>query len=53
VTPGRDDPDARGAGGPVPGGPVAPLVERFLVRPKLERIFDYRTERLPELLAPG
>ncbi len=22
------------------------LVERFLVRPKLERIFDYRTERL-------
>ncbi len=31
----------------VPGGR---LVERFLVRPKLERIFDYRTERLPELL---
>lgn len=27
------------------------LVERFLVRPKLERIFDYRTERLAELLA--
>ena len=26
------------------------LVERFLVRPKLERIFDYRTERLPALL---
>ncbi len=26
------------------------LVERFLVRPKLERIFDYRTERLADLL---
>jgi ligand-binding SRPBCC domain-containing protein len=26
------------------------LVERFLVRPKLERIFDYRTERLAALL---
>ena len=26
----------------VPGGPLAPLVHRFFVRPELERIFDYR-----------
>jgi ligand-binding SRPBCC domain-containing protein len=32
----------------VPGGS---LVERLLVRPDLERIFDYRQQRLPELVA--
>jgi ligand-binding SRPBCC domain-containing protein len=30
----------------VPGGPAAPFVDRYLVRPMLEEIFDYRTERL-------
>jgi ligand-binding SRPBCC domain-containing protein len=34
----------------VPGGPLAPLVQRLLVAPRLTRIFDYRTERLRELL---
>ena len=34
----------------VPGGS---FVERQLVRPELERIFDYRTERLLELLGDG
>lgn len=34
----------------VPGGPVAPLVDRLVVRPLLEEIFDYRAARLAELL---
>jgi ligand-binding SRPBCC domain-containing protein len=34
----------------VPGGPVAPLVERLVVRSRLHRIFDYRAERLSKLL---
>jgi hypothetical protein len=34
----------------VPGGPVAGLVERRLVGRWLEEIFDYRAERLAELL---
>jgi ligand-binding SRPBCC domain-containing protein len=34
----------------VPGGPLAPLVQQLLVAPRLTRIFDYRTERLRELL---
>lgn len=35
----------------VPGGPLAPLIHRLLVRPDLERIFDYRTRVLPSLLS--
>ncbi len=34
----------------VPGGPLAPLVDRLLVSRWLDRIFDYRTSRLRELL---
>lgn len=34
----------------VPGGPVAPALDRRLVRPRLEEIFDYRAARLTELL---
>lgn len=36
----------------VPGGPLAPLVERF-VRPLLDEIFDYRARRVAELFADG
>lgn len=35
-----------------PGGPLEPLVDRLVVRPRLEAIFDFRTARLAELLAP-
>ena len=34
----------------IPGGPLAPLVQRLLVGPWLDEIFDYRAERLEELL---
>ena len=34
----------------VPGGPLAPLAQRLLVSAWLEAIFDYRAERLDELL---
>lgn len=34
----------------VPGGPFAPLVQRLAVGPWLDRIFDYRRDRLAELL---
>jgi ligand-binding SRPBCC domain-containing protein len=34
----------------VPGGPLAPLVDRFVVRPLLEEIFDYRAKRIDALL---
>jgi ligand-binding SRPBCC domain-containing protein len=34
----------------VPGGLLAPLVQRLFVGPRLEAIFDYRRERLAELL---
>ena len=34
----------------VPGGPLAPLVQRLLVGRWLDRIFDYRAARLEELL---
>jgi ligand-binding SRPBCC domain-containing protein len=34
----------------VPGGPLAAAVDRALVRPWLDEIFDYRAERLRELL---
>jgi ligand-binding SRPBCC domain-containing protein len=34
----------------VPGGPLAPLVDRLAVRGRLERIFDYRAGRLDALL---
>ncbi|HXG42679.1 MAG TPA: SRPBCC family protein [Dehalococcoidia bacterium] len=38
----------------VPGGPLlAPLLDRLLVRPDLERIFAYRRRRLLELLGGG
>ena len=37
----------------VPGGPLAPLVQRLLVGPWLDQIFDYRAERLSELLEAG
>ena len=35
----------------VPGGPLAPAVQRLLVRSRLEQIFDFREQRLRELLA--
>ena len=35
----------------VPGGPLAPLVDRLVVRRWLRDIFDYRRDRLAELLA--
>ena len=34
----------------VPGGPLAPLVQRLVVGPWLDEIFDYRAKRLRELL---
>ena len=34
----------------VPGGALAPLVDRLAVRGRLEEIFDYRAARLAELL---
>ena len=34
----------------VPGGPIAPLVDRVVVRPLLDEIFDYRARRVRELL---
>lgn len=36
----------------VPGWVLAPVVHRALVRPDLERIFEYRRVRMVELLAP-
>ncbi len=35
----------------VPGGPLAPVVQRLAVGRWLDRIFDYRADRLHELLA--
>jgi ligand-binding SRPBCC domain-containing protein len=35
----------------VPGGPLAPLVRRLAVAVWLDRIFDYRADRLRQLLA--
>ena len=37
----------------MPGGPLAPLVDRLAVRGWLDSIFDYRARRLADLLAPG
>jgi ligand-binding SRPBCC domain-containing protein len=38
----------------VPGGSLlAPLVDRLLVRPDLERIFAYRRQRLKEIFGVG
>lgn len=34
----------------VPGGPLAPLVDRLAVRRALDAIFDYRADRIAELL---
>ena len=34
----------------LPGGPLAPLVQRLFVRRWLDEIFDYRARRLRELL---
>jgi ligand-binding SRPBCC domain-containing protein len=34
----------------VPGGLIASLVDRLVVRPPLDEIFDYRAERMKELL---
>jgi len=34
----------------VPGGPLAPLVDRLFVRRWLDEIFDFRRDRLAELL---
>jgi ligand-binding SRPBCC domain-containing protein len=34
----------------VPGGPLAPLVQRLFVGRRLDEIFDYRRDRLAELL---
>lgn len=32
-----------------PGGPFRPLIERFFVRPDIEKIFAYRTRKMLEL----
>jgi ligand-binding SRPBCC domain-containing protein len=32
-----------------PGGPFRPLIERFFVRPDVEKIFAYRTRKMLEL----
>lgn len=37
----------------VPGGPVAPLVQRLFVARWLDEIFDYRAARLGEIFAGG
>jgi ligand-binding SRPBCC domain-containing protein len=37
----------------VRGGPLAPLVHRFVVRRDLDRIFAYRREKLLEIFGPG
>ena len=37
----------------LPGGPLAPVVDRLAHRALLSRLFDYRTRRLAELLARG
>ena len=37
----------------LPGGPLGVLPHRLFVRAELERIFDFRAERVPELLAQG
>ena len=37
----------------VPGGPLAPLAQRLFVRGWLDEIFDYRRDRLAELLGDG
>jgi ligand-binding SRPBCC domain-containing protein len=37
----------------VPGGPLAPLVDRLAVARWLAEIFDYRAARLRELLGPA
>ena len=37
----------------LPGGPLGPLVRATLVRRQLERIFDYRAERVAELFSAG
>lgn len=37
----------------LPGGPLAPLAHRLVVRGWLEEIFDFRSRRLRELLAPN
>lgn len=36
-----------------PGGPFHPLIERFFVRPDVDRIFAYRTRRMQELFPPN
>ena len=36
----------------LPGGPLADVLERFLVRRWLDEIFDYRRQRLADLLRP-
>lgn len=33
----------------VPGGPISPLIHRFLVRPRLDSIFKFRREKLAQL----
>lgn len=33
----------------VPGGPLAPLIHRLFVRPDVERIFEFRAQRMREL----
>lgn len=37
----------------VPGGPLAPLIHRQMVRPDLDRIFSYRRDVLPSLIEAG
>ena len=37
----------------VPGGPVAPLVDRFFVRRDVVSIFRYRAEQLAEIFPPA
>lgn len=37
----------------VPGGPLAPIIHSLLVNPRLEQIFNYRTQKLTEMFSKG
>lgn len=37
----------------VPGGPLAPIVDRLMVRADVNRIFAYRAQRIAQLLGPA
>lgn len=35
----------------VPGGILEPLIHKFLVKPQLKKIFDYRTQKIRQIFA--